>query len=171
MSAEVKQPAEMGFIDRFFSITKRQTRIRTEILAGVSIYLSLAYIFIVNPAILSKAGMSVSAVFFATIVASAATTLFMGLYARLPFALAPGLEINGFVAFVAVGTWDSRGKRWVQWFGPECCASFSRFSRFVSADSSPTAIQSGSQRWNLCHGGWLRHCKNIGIQEWGDRVR
>jgi AGZA family xanthine/uracil permease-like MFS transporter len=91
-------------LDTYFSISKRKSRLSTELLAGVSTYLSLAYIFIVNPAILSKAGIDPSVALFATVVASGLSTLVMGLYARLPFALAPGLEMNGFVAFVVVGT-------------------------------------------------------------------
>ena len=95
---------------RYFSIQKYNTSIRTEIFAGISTYLSLAYIFVVNPAILNKAGLDLSAVLFATAVASGITTIVMGLWARLPFVVAPGLEMNGFFAFVAVGvihlTWQ-----------------------------------------------------------------
>ena len=91
-------------IDRYFEVEKYGSTIKREILAGLSVYLSLAYIFVVNPAILSQAGMDVSAVLFATILASGLSTLFMGFYAKLPFALAPGLEMNGFFAFVVVGT-------------------------------------------------------------------
>lgn len=101
-------------IDNYFSLSHRKSDFRTEILAGISIYLSLAYIFILNPAILSQAGMNPSAVLFATVVASGLATIFMGLYARLPFALAPGLEMNGFVAFVVVGV---LGLTWQQSLG------------------------------------------------------
>jgi adenine/guanine/hypoxanthine permease len=91
------------------------TNWRTEILAGVSTYLSLAYIFVLNPAIMSDGtGMSVSAIFFATIIASGISTLAMGLWARLPFALAPGLEMNGFFAYIVVGTF---GYTWHQALG------------------------------------------------------
>lgn len=109
-----RQEIERNAFDNYFFLTRRQTNLRTEILAGISTYLSLAYILIVNPAILSQAGMNTSAVFFATAVASGLSTLFMGLYARLPFALAPGLEMNGFVAFVVVGV---LGLTWQQSLG------------------------------------------------------
>lgn len=91
-------------IDTYFEVSRYGSTISREVLAGLSTYLSLAYIFIVNPAIMSNAGMNVTALLFATIVASSAATIFMGLYAKLPFALAPGLEMNGFFAFVVVGT-------------------------------------------------------------------
>lgn len=86
----------------------------TEIVAGVSLFMSLSYIFIVNPSILSQAGIPSGAVFFATVLASGVATLAMGLYARLPFALAPGLESNGFFAFVVVA---SLGFSWQEALG------------------------------------------------------
>lgn len=91
-------------LDEFFQITHRGSSFRTEIVAGTSVFLSLAYIFIVNPAILSQAGLNVSAVMFATVIASGLSTILMAIWARLPFVLAPGLEMNSFFAFVMVGT-------------------------------------------------------------------
>lgn len=89
---------------------KLKISLKTELLAGVSTYLSLAYIFVVNPAILSQSGLNPSAVLFATAIASGVSTLFMGIWAKLPFAVAPGLEMNGFFAFAVVGhlglTWQ-----------------------------------------------------------------
>ena len=97
-------------IDDFFEITKRGSSFRIEFLAAISTFLSLSYIFVVNPAILSAAGISTSVVFFATVLGSVITTLLMGLWARLPFAVAPGLEMNAYVAYVVVGalgfTWQ-----------------------------------------------------------------
>lgn len=90
-------------LDRFFQITQLGSSFRIELLAGLSTFLALSYIFVVNPAILSAAGISTSAVFFATILGSVATTLLMGLWARLPFAVAPGLEMNAYVAYAVVG--------------------------------------------------------------------
>lgn len=104
----------MSTASGYFEVERLGTNIGTEILAGVATYLSLAYIFVVNPAILSQAGMDVSAVLFATVIASGVSTLVMGLWARLPFALAPGLEMNGFFAFVVVGT---MGLTWQQALG------------------------------------------------------
>ncbi|HEY4512798.1 MAG TPA: NCS2 family permease [Candidatus Paceibacterota bacterium] len=90
-------------IDSFFGISQRGSNIRTELFAGLSTFLSLSYIFVVNPAILSAMGLSTSAIFFATIVGSVIATLIMGLWAKLPFAVAPGLEMNAYVAYVVVG--------------------------------------------------------------------
>ncbi len=89
--------------DQFFQVTSRGSSLRTEIMAGVSLYFSLAYILVVNPAILAKGGFDAGSVLFATAIASGLTSILMGLWARLPFALAPGLEMNGFVAFSAIG--------------------------------------------------------------------
>jgi AGZA family xanthine/uracil permease-like MFS transporter len=101
-------------IDKFFHVTERGSSLKIELLAGLSTYLSLAYILILNPAILSKAGIDPSAALFATAVASGLSTILMGLWARLPFALAPGLEMNGFVVFAAIGV---LGLTWQQALG------------------------------------------------------
>lgn len=97
-------------LNEFFDIKGKGSSTQVEVLAGVSTFLSLSYIFVVNPAILSEAGMNKSAVLFATIIASASATILMGLWARLPFVLAPGMEINAYVAFFVVGylgfTWQ-----------------------------------------------------------------
>ncbi len=95
-------------------IQERKSSLSTEIIAGVSSFLSLSYIFVVNPSILSQAGMNPSSVLFATIIVSGLATIWMGLYARLPFVLAPGLEMNAYVAFVAVG---ALGLSWQQGLG------------------------------------------------------
>jgi AGZA family xanthine/uracil permease-like MFS transporter len=91
-------------VDRYFQVTAKGSTFRTEILAGASTYLALSYIVVVNPAILAEAGISTSVSLFATIIISALATLVMGLWARLPFAVSTGLEMNSYVAFFAVGT-------------------------------------------------------------------
>ena len=78
------------------------TSVRREITAGATTFLTLAYIMLVNPKILGAAGMDEGAVFVATCLASAITTAIMGLYARLPVALAPGMGLNAYFAFTAV---------------------------------------------------------------------
>lgn len=97
-------------IDNYFGITRLGSTFKIELFAGISTFLSLSYIFVVNPAILSEAGISTSVAFFATIFGSVVATLLMGLWARLPFALAPGLEMNAYIAYVVVGvmgfTWQ-----------------------------------------------------------------
>lgn len=101
-------------IDSYFAITERGSTPATEILAGVSTFLALSYIFVVNPAILSQAGIPVSMSLFATITISALATILMGVWAKLPFAVSTGLEINGYVAFVVIG---AMGFTWQQALG------------------------------------------------------
>ncbi len=91
-------------ISEYFQFDKHNTTFRVEILAGISSFLALSYIFVVNPAILSQGGMNMSAVLFATIVASALGTILMGVWAKKPFVLAPGLEMNAWVVFFVIGT-------------------------------------------------------------------
>lgn len=87
----------------YFDFARHKTTMGTEVLAGVSTFLALSYIFVVNPAILGEGGFDKSAVLFATIIASAASTLLMGLWARKPLVLAPGMEMNAYVAFFVIG--------------------------------------------------------------------
>ncbi len=91
-------------IDGYFEIQDRKSNLSTEIVAGISTFLTLAYIVVVNPAILAEGGFDRSSVFFATVIVSSFATLAMGLFARLPFALAPGLEMDAYVAFYVIGT-------------------------------------------------------------------
>ncbi len=91
-------------IGEYFGFAQHNTTFRTEIIAGVSTFLALSYIFVVNPSILSEAGMNKSAVLFATIIASGLSTLVMGIWAKKPFVLAPGMEMNAYVAFFVVKT-------------------------------------------------------------------
>lgn len=91
-------------LERFFHLRAQGTTVRTEILAGVTTFLTMAYILFVNPEILSAAGMPRDAVFVATCVAAALGSLVMGLYANYPIALAPGMGLNAYFAFVVVGT-------------------------------------------------------------------
>ena len=97
-------------IRRYFEFAKHKTNFKTEILAGVSTFMALSYIFVVNPAILGEGGFNVNAVLFATIITSFLATFVMGVWAKKPFALAPGMEMNAYVAFfviIALGfTWQ-----------------------------------------------------------------
>ena len=83
--------------ERFFGLAQRGTDVRTELTAGATTFLTMAYIAFVNPQILSDAGMPFDAVFVATCLAAAFSTLVMGLYANYPIALAPGMGINAFL--------------------------------------------------------------------------
>ncbi len=96
-------------LDNFFKLSENGTTVRTEILAGLTTFLTLAYIIFVNPDILSAAGMDFGAVFVATCVAAALGTLIMGLYANYPIALAPGMGLN---AFFTYGVVLGMGHRW-----------------------------------------------------------
>ena len=89
-------------LERYFDIAQRGTNVRTEVTAGVTTFLTMAYIAFVNPQILSAAGMPFGAVFVATCIATALSTLLMGLYANYPIALAPGMGINAFFAYGVV---------------------------------------------------------------------
>ena len=95
--------------ERLFALKAQGTTVRREIVAGATTFLTLAYIMFVNPKILASAGMDESAVFVATCLASALTTAMMGLYAKLPVALAPGMGLNAYFAFTVVpalgGNW------------------------------------------------------------------
>ncbi|MGA7387084.1 MAG: NCS2 family permease [Pseudolabrys sp.] len=92
-------------LDRYFGLSQQGTDVRTEFIAGVTTFLTMVYIIFVNPIILGKAGMDQGAVFVATCVAAAASTLVMALYANYPIALAPGMGINAFFAFTVVLTY------------------------------------------------------------------
>jgi AGZA family xanthine/uracil permease-like MFS transporter len=92
-------------LERYFGLSQQGTDIRTEFVAGVTTFLTMVYIVFVNPIILGKAGMDPGAVFVATCVAAAVSTLVMGLYANYPIALAPGMGINAFFAFTVVLTY------------------------------------------------------------------
>ncbi len=86
-------------LEKFFNLKKNNTNIRTEIIAGITTFMTMAYILAVNPDILAKAGMDQGAVFTATALSAAIATLVMAIVAKLPFALAPGMGLNAFFAF------------------------------------------------------------------------
>ncbi|MDE5416217.1 NCS2 family permease [Alkalihalobacterium chitinilyticum] len=89
-------------MDRFFRFKENGTSYKRETIAGVTTFLSMAYILFVNPDLLSATGMDIGAVFVATALAAAIGTLIMGLVANYPIALAPGMGLNAFFAFSVV---------------------------------------------------------------------
>ncbi|WP_069650299.1 NCS2 family permease [Caloranaerobacter ferrireducens] len=89
-------------MDKFFKLTENNTNIRTEITAGITTFMTMAYILIVNPLTLSATGMDFGALFTATALSAIAATLVMALYANYPFALAPGMGLNAFFAYTVV---------------------------------------------------------------------
>ncbi|OYD07126.1 NCS2 family permease [Paludifilum halophilum] len=90
-------------MERFFRFREKETNLRTEILAGITTFLTMVYIVVVNPAILKDAGMDFGAVFVATVLASVLSTLIMGLFANYPIAIAPGMGLNAYFAYSVVG--------------------------------------------------------------------
>jgi adenine/guanine/hypoxanthine permease len=100
---DAPEPAsERSLVDRYFGLTESGTNIRTELIAGITTFLTMVYIVFVNPQILGNAGMDKGAVFVATAVAAAVSSLVMALYANYPIALAPGMGLNAFFAFTVV---------------------------------------------------------------------
>jgi len=89
-------------LDRFFELAESGTTIRRELLAGLTTFLTMAYIVVVNPSILSETGMNWGAVFVATCLAAALGSLIMGLYANYPFGLAPGMGLNAYFTYGVV---------------------------------------------------------------------
>lgn len=88
--------------EAFFKLKENNTNFKTEVLAGITTFMTMAYILVVNPGILSQAGMDFGAVFTATALSAIVTTLLLGLYAKLPIAAAPGMGLNAFFAFTVV---------------------------------------------------------------------
>lgn len=89
-------------LEKFFNLKQNHTTVKTEILAGLTTFMTMAYILAVNPDILSATGMDKNALFTATALSALIATLVMALFAKLPFALAPGMGLNAFFAFTVV---------------------------------------------------------------------
>lgn len=92
-------PSSENMLERFFKLSENKTNFRTEVLAGVTTFLTMCYIIIVNPMILSETGMDHGAVFVATCLAAAIGCLVMGLVANYPIALAPGMGLNAYFTY------------------------------------------------------------------------
>ncbi|MBP1964821.1 NCS2 family permease [Paenibacillus aceris] len=90
-------------MNTLFKLKERGTTVPTELMAGVTTFLTMVYIVIVNPGVLSKAGMDFHGVFIATVLASIVATLIMGLFANYPIVIAPGMGLNAYFAFSVVG--------------------------------------------------------------------
>jgi AGZA family xanthine/uracil permease-like MFS transporter len=99
---DVAKPEERSIVDRYFRLTENGTDIHTELIAGLTTFLTMVYIVFVNPQILGNAGMDKGAVFVATCIAAAVSTLVMAFYANYPIALAPGMGLNAFFTFTVV---------------------------------------------------------------------
>lgn len=101
LSARVRA-ADMGVMDRFFGLRDSGSDVRTELEAGFTTFLTMAYILVVNPQILSEAGVPIEGALFATAVSAAIGCILMGLLANYPFALAPGMGLNAYFTYTVV---------------------------------------------------------------------
>ena len=98
--------ARQPLLERLFGLSASGSNVRTEFVAGLTTFLTMVYIVFVNPQILGSAGMDKGAVFVATCIAAAVSTMVMALYANYPIALAPGMGLNAFFAFTVVLTYE-----------------------------------------------------------------
>lgn len=92
----------MNWLEKYFKLGEHGTTVRTEVLAGLTTFLTMAYIMFVNPSILGDADMPKGAVFVATCLIAALGSILMGLYANYPIAIAPGMGLNAYFAYVVV---------------------------------------------------------------------
>jgi AGZA family xanthine/uracil permease-like MFS transporter len=98
-----------SLLERLFHLKENQTTVRQELLAGLTTFMTMGYVVVVNPRILSEAGMPVEGVLFATCISAAIATLIMGLWANYPIALAPGMSLNAYFTYsIVIG----RGVPW-----------------------------------------------------------
>ncbi len=97
-------------LEQFFSFEENQTTLQKEILAGITTFVTMAYIIFVNPQMMAQSGMDYGAIFVGTCLAASFACLFMGLYANWPVGLAPGMGLNAFFTYTVVGemgyTWE-----------------------------------------------------------------
>ncbi len=100
--SNIRKSVEEKGIAKYFEFAKSGTSYRTEFIAGLTTFLAMAYILVVNPLTLQEAGMDFGAVFTATAIAAIVGTLVMGIYAKYPVALAPGMGLNAFFAYSVV---------------------------------------------------------------------
>src|SRR6201988_5332941 len=93
---------ETRVLERIFHLTENHTTVRRELLGGLTTFMAMAYVVVVNPRILSETGMPVEGVLFATCISAALATLVMGLWANYPIALAPGMSLNAYFTYSIV---------------------------------------------------------------------
>ena len=89
-------------LEKFFKLKENNTDVKTEVLAGLTTFMTMAYILAVNPSILSATGMDAQAILIATALASFVGTALMAFFANYPFALAPGMGLNAYFAYTVV---------------------------------------------------------------------
>ena len=89
----------MGFLESCFKLKEHNTTVKTELMAGLTTFMTMAYILVVNPSILSETGMDYGALFTTTCIASVIGTMCMAFFANYPFVLAPGMGLNAYFAY------------------------------------------------------------------------
>ncbi len=94
---------DVGLLERFFKLSEHNTSIKTELMAGLTTFVTMSYIMFLNPVIMSKTGMPFDGLFLATCLGAAIATILMGIYANWPVGLAPGMGLNAFFTFSVVG--------------------------------------------------------------------
>jgi len=104
-----QQTKDVGLIERLFKLSEHNTSIKTELMAGLTTFVTMSYIMFLNPIIMSKTGMPFDGLFLATCLGAAIATILMGMYANWPVGLAPGMGLNAFFTFSVVG---SMGYSW-----------------------------------------------------------
>ena len=103
-AVELSPPNSRGWLERLFKLSLHGTTVKTELIAGLTTFITMAYIIFVNPNIMADAGIDHGAAFVATCIAAALGSLLMGLYANWPVGLAPGMGLNAFFTYTVVGT-------------------------------------------------------------------
>jgi len=101
---DIASPPATGWLERIFKLRQHGSTVKTELIAGVTTFITMAYIIFVNPNIMADAGIDHGAAFVATCIAAALGCLLMGLYANWPVGLAPGMGLNAFFTYTVVGT-------------------------------------------------------------------
>lgn len=107
--SQENQNSRVGLLERLFKLSEHKTNVKTELMAGLTTFVTMSYIMFLNPIIMSKTGMPFDGVFLATCLGAAIATIFMGFYANWPVGLAPGMGLNAFFTFSVVG---SMGYSW-----------------------------------------------------------
>lgn len=112
-------------LENLFKLKENGTNVKTEMMAGLTTFMTMAYILAVNPTILSASGMDAGAIFTATAVSACIGTLLMAALANYPFALAPGMGLNAFLPTPLSGRWVIRGRwHWPLFLLKAFCSSF-----------------------------------------------
>jgi AGZA family xanthine/uracil permease-like MFS transporter len=104
-----KEKSNVGLLERWFKLSSHNTTVKTELMAGLTTFVTMSYIMFLNPIIMSQTGMPFDGLFLATCLGAAIATIAMGLYANWPVGLAPGMGLNAFFTFSVVG---SMGYSW-----------------------------------------------------------